>query len=72
MKSVEMRPAFVWTCDYCGRDNFTAGVVDPDPQSTDAVSYVFIMLPTQVECRHCEEQFGTYPMGFQEEEEDGE
>lgn len=34
MTTVELHAAFVWTCDDCGRDNFTRGVTVA-PESID-------------------------------------
>ena len=34
MPTVELRPAFTWTCDDCGRDNF-GRMVRLEPESID-------------------------------------
>jgi DNA-directed RNA polymerase subunit RPC12/RpoP len=38
MTSVELRPAYVWTCTSCGRDNWR---------------HAMYALPTRVVCQHC-------------------
>jgi hypothetical protein len=40
--SVELRPAFEWTCEACGRDNFARAVTYEGP-------------PICVECHHAED-----------------
>lgn len=27
MEEIELRPAFQWTCEACGRDHFAAGII---------------------------------------------
>lgn len=65
---VELRDAFVWTCDECGRDNFIhAQIIDTeglseselqthgiieDDESIDEFEY-FVRYPDSVKCPHC-------------------
>lgn len=73
---VELRPAYEWTCDECGRDSFVGGViVEVDEQMrSDLVESGLDdppMLktghwqtqPEEVTCSHCGESFGTEDIG---------
>lgn len=66
----ELRPAYEWTCDACGRDNFVGGViVEVDEQMRDDLIKSGLgdppMLetghwqttPDEVTCAHCGEEF---------------
>lgn len=66
MISVELRTAFEWTCEDCGRDNFVRAVV---PESLDGVipeglelgdfeGGEWVMKPDAVTCGHCGAGFG--------------
>jgi hypothetical protein len=58
---IELRTAYEWTCDKCGRDNFARAVVpeslegllpdDLDPEDFEGGEWV--MKPGTVTCRHC-------------------
>lgn len=71
MKAVEVRPAYTWTCEECGRDNFCNGCVvelseeermelmqehDIDPEVTGT----FERIPEDVQCKFCGTVFWTY------------
>lgn len=77
---IEIRSAYVWDCDDCGRENFERGLV-VSPRSEDAlelreelgipddVEGEFCYAPEEVVCKHCNTQFETERMG--EEESNG-
>lgn len=67
---VRLRPAYAWTCEECGRDNFAAGVVPEFSEEEiaelreqhgveDYVTGDFVEMPTSVVCQHCGEKFET-------------
>jgi hypothetical protein len=64
MVSVELRPAYVWTCDNCGRDQYETAVVyelsEEERQELKAEHGVdadaegdFLACPVEVTCRAC-------------------
>lgn len=70
-RRVELRPAYAWDCESCGRENFASGLVpemseeemaelrdDYGLQPWDDVGD-FIELPPTVKCAHCETEFRT-------------
>lgn len=72
MKTVELTPAFEWTCENCGKNNFVRGVVVPpaaisledlDESVQDWIesgeSGDFVMKPRRVKCRLCQSKFKT-------------
>jgi hypothetical protein len=67
VKSVELRNAYEWTCDECGRDSFVRGIVveitDEDrahmPELGDDVTGDWFAQPEKVTCPHCGTQFKT-------------
>lgn len=73
MQSVELRPAYEWTCEECGRDQF-AKVVIPEMSDEDATELAndlgfdpedggrFMYIPEQVTCCFCKSQFTTTVM----------
>lgn len=70
MASVELRLAFEWTCDTCGRDNFERGVPadDNDRQAVAEqlgeeaiVNSEWITKPDEVECEYCGDWFEVEP-----------
>lgn len=67
---VELRPAYVWDCPECGRENFMRGLVpefsDEDREALRQEHGItpwdegdFVMMPDRVECKHCSEVFCT-------------
>lgn len=80
MNKVELRPAYVWDCDNCGKENFHSAVVKemaeadrkemmedmgiPEDELGD-----FIMLPQMVECCGCQTRFEAQHWGEELEEE---
>jgi predicted nucleic acid-binding Zn ribbon protein len=70
MKSVELRPAYQWTCEECGQDNFAAAIC-PDFSEEDMQEMrddhgiqpwetgVWLQMPTVVTCQHCFTVFST-------------
>lgn len=77
---VELHPAYVWTCDHCGIDNFERGVVptlSPEEESqvrselgipSDLpLDGIFQIAPAEVQCRDCNAE---YDVDFGQDEED--
>ena len=72
--SIELRPAYAWTCDRCGRDNFT-NVVIPELTTEEAAEVkrqlgegFFYCAPEVVICSHCSESYAVIEFG---DEDDG-
>jgi len=70
METIELRPAYAWDCDHCGRENFLRGVVpEMSPEEEQALkeemgieSYdegKIMLMPQIVQCPHCNSQFQT-------------
>ena len=70
MKTAELRPAYAWTCDQCGRDNFCNGIVAElseeesaelrDEHGIDMTETGdWMRMPETVECRYCGDVFST-------------
>lgn len=68
MQTVELRPAYVWTCEECAADNFVAGLVpsiDPDAERQLREDHniepdmegIWVYVPEEVECRKCKARF---------------
>lgn len=70
MAKVELRPAYAWTCDHCGRLNFCEGMLleaseeelaemrdehGVEPWETGD----FMTMPETVTCSHCDDTFDT-------------
>lgn len=63
---VELRPAWAWDCDACGRENFARAVVPCSlegqlPEGFDASDFEggeWITKPDSVECEYCGTEFG--------------
>ena len=58
MKTVELRHAYEWTCDECGRDNYSRGIKpsleeldDDEREMLDDGEWM--MQPMEVTCPHC-------------------
>lgn len=73
-RETELRPAFGWTCEDCGSDNYEACLmVDLTPKQTadimrqvtgidyddDNFSGSFPVIPPRVTCRFCKSKFVT-------------
>jgi len=67
---VELVPAWLWTCDNCGRDNFERSVVaELSAEEMDELKQEhgveefhegdFLSAPEQVCCKGCGEEFQT-------------
>lgn len=65
---VELRPAYEWTCEACGRDNFTRGLVremSPEDLYQLRIEYGveecaignFVCVPPTVKCQGCGSEF---------------
>ena len=74
MKSIELRPAYVWDCDECAYENFATGVVDgmsPDEleelREEHGISEFdeghWVIMPEIVTCKNCGAQFKTEHYG---------
>ncbi|HWB00590.1 MAG TPA: hypothetical protein VG713_18985 [Pirellulales bacterium] len=70
MADVELRPAFAWDCESCGRENFARTVVaDLLPEDLDVLKQEhgveawetgdFVSMPKVVVCQFCDARFGT-------------
>ena len=70
MESVELRLAFEWTCDACGRDQFSrAVIVELDPEEVVSIrerhgmvageGFHFITKPETVQCKDCKRIYRT-------------
>ena len=68
MEKIELRPAYVWTCEECGIDNFENCVVlelsDAEMEElrgehgiADEDEGVFIGMPDVVTCKACKTTF---------------
>lgn len=65
MPDVELHPAYSWTCDECGRENFARAVVPESlegelPEGFDDEAYdgvQWIMKPERVTCSACGAEF---------------
>lgn len=69
-QTIELRPAYEWTCPECGRDNFERAVVAEMSAEEDAELRAehgveserageWLLGPVEVECPHCEAVFRT-------------
>lgn len=47
LEVVELRPAYTWTCEECGRDNFGLGLM------TQSENGFLFSIPQTVTCKHC-------------------
>lgn len=63
-KTVELRPAYAWDCDECGRENFARAVVpELSPDELEELRSEhgidpwdagdFVTMPSRVECTYC-------------------
>ncbi|MFZ5831957.1 MAG: hypothetical protein ACOY3P_17880 [Planctomycetota bacterium] len=70
-ETVELRPAYVWDCQECGREVFERGVVcEADAESEAEMREehgiepweegAWIMMPETVACPHCGATFATH------------
>lgn len=77
MAKVELKPAFTWDCESCGRENFTRGVcpeMDDESQTEMRLEHGidpdedgrWMMMPTQVTCARCGACFETIHYGDEE------
>lgn len=71
-KRVELHPAFKWTCDECGRTNFTSAVVaELSPEERKEMLEAgmtpttgdWLIAPAEVECQKCGTTFETKESG---------
>lgn len=84
MKEVELRPAFAWTCDKCGRDHMAEVIVDDRENLDDAQQAVldhielpaeavdFLRVPSQVRCPDCDIWYRSNPLGVRPVDDDEE
>jgi hypothetical protein len=74
MGKVTLNPAFSWTCEDCGRDQFTRGIaVEMSEEGRAELNEenglgpepdgVWMMMPEQVTCEHCGAMFDTEHYG---------
>ena len=73
LKTVELRSAYTFTCEECGRDTF-GRLIAVEMSQEDRENLVFKygelaeqgdweMWPEQVKCSHCGVEFQGYPRG---------
>lgn len=80
MNTVELRPAYAWDCEKCGRENFARGIVvelseeemaemrdDHGVQPWEEGNWM--MMPTTVTCVQCLTLFDTKHFNEDEESE---
>lgn len=79
MREVELRPAYAWDCEECGRQNFANGIC-PDLSEEDVQELrddhgiqpwevgTWQMMPTVVKCEHCGSEFKTLHYGDSDDE----
>jgi CRISPR/Cas system-associated protein Cas10 (large subunit of type III CRISPR-Cas system) len=53
---VELRPAFIYTCEHCGRDSALAVVL----RETRDVTH--LMVPAMFKCDHCQKPLRGVPI----------
>ena len=67
---IELVPAFVWTCDNCGRDNFERAIVcELSPEERQEINEAngiedgemgdWMLAPEEVKCPHCDAGYTT-------------
>lgn len=67
---IELKPAYMWDCDNCGRENFTRGLVPElsqeelhELQEEYGIEQYdigdFVMMPLSVTCKFCNCCFNT-------------
>jgi len=81
-KKVELRGAFVWDCDDCGRENFCTGppviqeeideIIEEYAEVEDLHGFHFAEMPETVTCKYCGEIFETQNPTKTELDEDDE
>lgn len=68
MEPVELRPAYAWTCNECGRDNFCNGIIaEFSPEDLEELRQEhgieshetgdWMSMPETVTCQHCQAEF---------------
>jgi hypothetical protein len=71
MNKIEIRPAFTFTCEECGKDTFFSGlVVDSNALTKEELllfqemhpddnveEFTVFKVPDMVACEHCDEEF---------------
>jgi hypothetical protein len=82
MMSVELRPAYAWDCDECGRENFSNGIVAElsneerdelriEHGLEEATTGDWMMMPKQVTCVYCGSTFSVLHFHEDESEPNG-
>jgi DNA-directed RNA polymerase subunit RPC12/RpoP len=70
LRVVELRPAYTWDCDDCGRENFARGIVPEFSEEEERElrdehgvqpweAGKFLMMPPEVQCSHCGSRFAS-------------
>lgn len=65
LRTVELRTAYVFDCEDCGRENVVRGVPCDPPEALAAEAEdgderaEWVTIPAQVKCRHCGAEFRT-------------
>lgn len=69
MQKVEIRPAYEWTCNECGIDQFERAVISEKNQQQEEIKEIII--PQEVQCKNCGAVFETLD-NFEENGEENE
>lgn len=80
--TVELRTAYAWDCDACGRENFCRAVVaEFSEEETKEIREdhgiqpweegMFVTIPEEVACGFCGAEFETKDFRDNDDEEDG-
>lgn len=66
-QKIELRPAYTWTCENCGRDNYQTLYMYPDhfvtnlceqiKETGETKDLVIELWPMSVICGHCQSNF---------------
>lgn len=75
MESIELRPAFAYDCEYCGKENFVNGIVlDLSKEESEELKEEYgieeyeqgnwMSMPKNVICKYCKTNFLTNHYGF--------
>jgi DNA-directed RNA polymerase subunit RPC12/RpoP len=68
MKTAELRCAYAYDCEQCGRENFVRAVPSDDPADAEPLrpftagwveQHQWFTIPARVRCAHCGEEYAT-------------
>ena len=70
IQAVEIRPAYQWTCEECGRDQFeSATIIAQVDENNHGYDGLWIIEPEEVQCSHCSVIFETISFDETDDEE---